>query len=261
MDSGVKPFGRQRIRAVNQTNPVTDQQNRLGPANPVKVPPAKPVTSTSDNALLDEMRRTGSASVSQLVTATGVTATAVRQRLHRLMASGLVCRATVDQSLSAGSEDSSNRLPKSRGRPSHRYSLTEKGIHQAGTNYADLVMVLWQEIRSIPDPEIKRGLLQRLAVRLAAHYKNSVEGTTMDQRLTSLVGLLAEREVPFEFNQSEKLPVLTALACPYPELAAQDRGVCAMEKMLFSELLGASVQLTSCRLDGASCCTFEPVNS
>ena len=94
MDSGVKPFARQRIRAVNQTDPVTDQQNRLGPANPVKVPPAKPVTSTSDNALLDEMRRTGSASVSQLVTATGVTATAVRQRLHRLMASGLVCRAT-----------------------------------------------------------------------------------------------------------------------------------------------------------------------
>lgn len=246
---------------MNPTNPATDRQNRTGPACSDKVSPAEPVTSTSDNALLDEMRRTGSASVAQLVTATGVTATAIRQRLHRLMASGLVSRATVDKGLPSATEDSSSRLPKSRGRPSHQYSLTEKGIHQAGTNYTDLVMVLWQEIRSIPNPEIKRGLLQRLAVRLATHYKNSVEGTTMAQRLTSLVGLLAEREVPFEFNQSEKLPVLTALACPYPELAAQDRGVCAMEKMLFSELLGASVQLTSCRLDGASCCTFEPVNS
>jgi predicted ArsR family transcriptional regulator len=52
--------------------------------------------------------------------------------------------------------------------------------------------------------------------------------------------------------------VLTALACPYPELAEQDRGICAVEKLVFSELLGEKVRLTECRLDGASnCCRFE----
>lgn len=246
---------------MNQTNDAANRLNWDGVPDSPGLPPERPATSTSDDVLLDEMRRSGSASVSELVTATGVTATAVRQRLHRLMASGLVCRTTVEHDSSGGVKGSSNRAPKGRGRPSHRYSLTEKGIQQAGTNYADLVMVLWEEIRSISDPEIKRGLLQRLVVRLADHYKNSIQGDTVNQRLTSLVGLLEEREIPFEFNNSDKLPVLTALACPYPDLAEQDRSVCAMEKMLFSELIGDTVQLTSCRLDGASCCTFEPVNS
>jgi len=241
---------------MNQTDDTVNQLNWGGPADP-----PRSASSTSDNTLLNEMRRSGSASVSDLMAATGVTATAVRQRLHRLMAAGLVCRATLDHASPTEVKEPSNRSTKGRGRPSHRYSLTEKGIHRAGTNYADLVMVLWQEIRSIPDPEVKRDLLQRLVVRLANHYKNSIQGNTVNQRLTSLVGLLGEREIPFEFNGSGKLPVLTALACPYPDLAEQDRSICAMEQMLFSELLGATVELTSCRLDGASCCTFEPANS
>ena len=241
---------------MNQTDDAANRLNWDGPTDP-----AKSATPTSDNVLLNEMRRSGSVSVSELMAATGVTATAVRQRLHRLMADGLVCRAALDHASPAGVKEPSNRSRKSRGRPSHRYSLTEKGIHKAGTNYADLVMVLWEEIRSIPDLEVKRGLLQRLVVRLANHYKDSIQGDTINQRLASLVGLLGEREIPFEFNDSGKLPVLTALACPYPDLAEQDRSVCAMEKMLFSELIGDTVQLTSCRLDGASCCTFEPVNS
>ena len=47
-----------------------------------------------------------------------------------------------------------------RGRPSHRYSLTNKGRRQTGSNFADLTIALWQEIRSIKDPEIRSGLLR-----------------------------------------------------------------------------------------------------
>jgi predicted ArsR family transcriptional regulator len=50
--------------------------------------------------------------------------------------------------------------------------------------------------------------------------------------------------------------VLTAVACPYPELAEQDRGVCAMERMMFSEMVGERLKLTDCRLDGDACCRF-----
>ncbi len=52
--------------------------------------------------------------------------------------------------------------------------------------------------------------------------------------------------------------MLSALACPYPELAKRDRGVCTMEKMMLSEILGENVRLSECRLDGATCCTFTP---
>jgi predicted ArsR family transcriptional regulator len=53
--------------------------------------------------------------------------------------------------------------------------------------------------------------------------------------------------------------MLRAAACPYPDLAEQDRTVCSMERLMVSELLGEKVRLSECRLDGQSCCTFEPV--
>jgi hypothetical protein len=53
--------------------------------------------------------------------------------------------------------------------------------------------------------------------------------------------------------------VLTAYSCPYPELADEDRAVCAAERLMIQELVGTAVQLSECRLDGAACCRFTAV--
>lgn len=198
---------------------------------------------TSDEVLLNYLRRNGAARISDLVAETGVTATAVRQRIQRLMAEGLI-------------ERHAEKI--GRGRPNHRYALTEKGQGKAGTNFSDLAVVLWEEIKAVPDPVVRRGLLQRIADRFVAKYRGTIEGTTLGERMTSLAGLMNDREVPFEVNETGGLPVLSALACPYPELAKSDRGVCTMEKLMLSEVLGESVRLSACRLDGANCCTFTP---
>lgn len=200
-------------------------------------------TETSDKGVLEFLRRAGPVTIGALVAEMGVTATAVRQRLHRLMADGLITRQTER---------------KGRGRPNHRYSLTEKGERSAGTNFADMASVLWEEIKAVEDPEIRRGLLKRIAGRLAERYRKEVGGETLDKRMASLASLMGEREIPFQVNRSDALPVLTALACPYPELAKRDRGVCTMEKMMLSEILGENMRLSECRLDGATCCTFTP---
>jgi predicted ArsR family transcriptional regulator len=202
-------------------------------------------TETSDAALVDLLRQAGALGVTEMADATGVTATAVRQRLARMMSQGLIERTA---------------SPAGRGRPSHRYSLTSKGQRYkevGGTNYADLAGALWSEIRSIQDPDVRRGLLQRIVSRLSEGYVGQVSGDTLEQRMESLVELMGERKIPFKVERPSGLPVLTALACPYPDLAKQDRSVCAMEKMLFSEMLGTGIRLTECRLDGAMCCTFE----
>jgi predicted ArsR family transcriptional regulator len=195
---------------------------------------------TSDAAILDLLRKQPSLTVTELSTAMQVTATAVRQRLTRLMAQGYVERT------SAGS---------GRGRPSHSYRLTSKGERKTGTNFSDLAVALWQELRAMKDPEVRRGLLSRLSQRLAAQY--DIDGDTLRERMNSLADAFSQREIPFEVSEENGLPVLSALACPYPELAEQDRSVCAMEKMMFSELLGENVRLDQCRLDGANCCTFH----
>ena len=199
----------------------------------------------SDRTILDYLRRHESCSISDLVEFAGVTATAIRQRVNRLMKQGLVER----QAESAG-----------RGRPTHRYSLSPAGVRAGGDNYEDLAGVLWSEIRAVKDPAIRQGLLQRIVGRMAETYRNKLQGNNLKERMESLVGMMAERDIPFEIRSEPdgQLPVLTALACPYPDLAAQDREICSMEKMLFSEILGESVKLSACRLDGDNCCTFEP---
>jgi DeoR family transcriptional regulator, suf operon transcriptional repressor len=204
------------------------------------------LTETSDKALLDYLRRHGDARISDLVAETGVTATAVRQRIQRLMSEGLIARTT-------------ERLV--RGRPNHRYTLTDAGERQAGDNFPDLAAVLWDEIKAVPDPEIRRGLLKRIADRFVARYRDHVDGANLEERMASIAGLMQKREIPFEVSTTGGLPILSALACPYPELAKVDRSVCTMEKLMLSEMLGENVRLSACRLDGASCCTFTPSSS
>jgi DeoR family transcriptional regulator, suf operon transcriptional repressor len=197
---------------------------------------------SSDIGILDLLRKAGPLGVTELASATQVTPTAVRQRLARLMAQGFLDRQLVKAS---------------RGRPSHRYELTEKGRRQTGANFVDLALALWQEIRAIQDPEVRRGLLQRIAKTMARMYRADVTGSTTTERMHDVTKLFAERNVPFEVDQSSELPVLTAVACPYPELAEKDRGICALERMMFSELVGESMRLTDCRLDEGDCCRFQ----
>jgi predicted ArsR family transcriptional regulator len=144
-----------------------------------------------------------------------------------------------------------------RGRPKHRYQITEKARRQAGSNFADLAMVLWQEMRAVKDPDVRRGLLARVAGAMAAEYQPQITGQTTAERMQSVSNLLTERRVPFSVDTSGTLPVLTALDCPYPKLAEADRSICAVERMLFAQLLDEDLRLSQCRLDGHSCCQFE----
>ncbi len=205
-----------------------------------------PSVTDSDEYVLNLLRKRGGAEISELGQALGVTATAVRQRLARLMDDGLVCREEV--------------VRGGRGRPSHRYRLTEKGTRSSGNNYAELVDVLWAEIRSIENPDVRGGLLKRIAKQLAERA-GDLTGDTLEERMQKLAELMQERHIPFEVDKSGALPVLTAVACPYPELVEQDKSICAMERMLFSEVLGETMRLTDCRPHGDSCCSFAPSNA
>lgn len=199
-------------------------------------------TETSDGQLIELLRARGPMAIGEIAEVNRVTATAVRQRLTRLMSQGLVERVT---------------QRRGRGRPEHRYLLTEKARRQAGNNYADLALVLWEELRAVKDEEVRRGLLKRVAETMTRLYRNDLNGTSPQARLESLKSMFADRRVPLEVSESGTLPVLRVVDCPYPELAAKDRSVCAMEKMMFEELVEQPMRLSQCRLDGHDCCRFE----
>ena len=196
----------------------------------------------ADLTVLDILRNQDSVTVLELGTLLDVTPTAVRQRLSRMLAHGLIERS-VER---AG-----------RGRPSHRYWITDKGRRRTGANFADLASVLWSELREVEDPTIRRGLIERISKRLAEKYAGSIHGSTSEEKLESLAQLFADREVPVEVGHEGTTPVLNVLACPYPDLADGDHGICAMEKLLFSELTGEHLVLEKCRLAGENYCTYE----
>ena len=212
----------------------------------------------SDAAVIELLRVDDRLGIGDLAKRLGVTATAVRQRLDRLMRAGLVGRTTVSGGLSAAGEPGGNRL---RGRPSHVYSLTEKGRRTGGNNFRDLALVLWREIRSVREPAVRQGLISRIGAAMAGMYRDDVSGTTPRQRLESTARILQERRIPCGVEPSSDpsnhgLSVLTSYACPYPDLAEQDRGICAAERVMLQDLVGSAVSLSECRLDGAPCCRF-----
>ena len=197
---------------------------------------------TSDADVMDLLRVAGSLHVADLVDAMDVTPTAVRQRLRRLLAAGMIARKAIRDG---------------RGRPKYRYSLTEKGLRQTGSNFTDLAVALWGEVSATADHRLTRDLLRRIAKALASGYAEQIRGTTPAERMQSLGELLARRHIPTSVEDSGQGPALRTHMCPYPTLAERDRSVCAMERMLFSEVLGQAVELTDCRLDGGTDCRFQ----
>jgi DeoR family suf operon transcriptional repressor len=218
--------------------------------------PSFPALHGTDEPVVELLRGDAALSIPELSEALGVTATAVRQRLSRLMDAGVVVRERRSHPGQAG-----------RGRPSHVYQLSETGRRLGGDNFRDLAMVLWKEIRSVEEPAVRRGLLARIGRSLAEACKAKAGGFqgvgSPAGRMAMVAVSLQERQIACECTAGrgtggagEPLAVLTTHTCPYPQLAEADRGICAAERVMLEELVEAPVRLAECRLDGDSCCRF-----
>src|SRR6185369_14181033 len=146
----------------------------------------------SDGQFLDELHRLGPGTVQEIGARMGVTATAIRQRLTRLQGLGCVARQLVRQG---------------RGRPHYVYRVTEKGLRQLGDNYGDLALILWREIRNIPDPEIRRTIQSRIRDALVLRLGRFGEGALHD-RVQRLGESLLNRGYDVEIGADGALPIL-----------------------------------------------------
>jgi predicted ArsR family transcriptional regulator len=203
------------------------------------------MSETTDRSLLDLIRRHGPLTVAEMVARLGVTPTAVRNRLTRLTGSGMVER-TVEHG--------------GRGRPRHTYQASVAAHKRLGQNYADLAVVLWEEMmRTVEDRKLRRVLFRRITDRLAEFYRSQVTGDEWEGRLVQLGSILHDRGVETEVTRGDgtMMPVLKQHSCPYYELAETDRAVCAMERKMFEKVLGRGLRLSQCRLDGHRSCDFE----
>jgi predicted ArsR family transcriptional regulator len=203
------------------------------------------MSESSDRELLDLIRRCGPLTVVEMGARLGVTGTAVRNRLARLLGVGLVERKSEHQG---------------RGRPRHTYEASVLARKQLGQNYADLAVALWDELMgNIADRKLRRHLFIRVTERMAEAYRAQVSGEEWDGRLVQLTGLLVDRGVEAEVAEGARgaIPLLRQHSCPYYELAEADRTICALERKMFEKVLGRGLKLSQCRLDGDRFCDFE----
>ena len=206
------------------------------------------VSQSSDRPLMDLVRRVGPISVEDLADRMAVTPTAIRVRLSRLVESGLIER--VQESVG-------------RGRPKFLYQASPLAQRKLGQNYADLALVLWDEVmHSVDDPKIRRELFARITDRLAESYSGQMRGEEWSSRLVQLGGLLHQRGVETEVSADEAgQAILKQLSCPYFELAEVDRDICALERRMFEKVVGHGLTLSHFRLDGDRSCDFEADHS
>ena len=206
----------------------------------------KAVLETNDRQFLERLHRLAPATVQEVCADLGVTATAVRQRLARLYERGLVTRETIR---------------RGRGRPHHAYTVTEAGLRELGDNYADLALILWREIRSIEEPDVRQRLLGRVRDAMVTQFSRVPQHVPLPERIDGLRTALDERGYDVEVDHSGLLPVLRENNCPYLELAETDSAICELEHAVFEKVLGTDLTLTQCCLDGHRCCEFQPVSA
>jgi predicted ArsR family transcriptional regulator len=202
---------------------------------------------SSDRPLLDLIRRRGPLTVAEMALALEVTPTAVRNRLSRLSGSGMI-----ERKVEHGG----------RGRPRHTYEVSAEAHKRLGQNYADLAVVLWDEMmRTVKDAKLRRVLFSRITDRLAELYRSQIAsaGEDWERRMVQLGAILHDRGIEAEVVQGDgnSLPVLKQHSCPYFELAEVDHAICAMERKMFEKVLGRGLRLSHCRLDGDRSCDFE----
>ncbi len=197
---------------------------------------------TRDRDFARTLQGLGKASVAQLCERLAVTATSVRQRLNRLEALGLVERETVKAA---------------RGRPVHQYRLSAEGLRQLGSNYGDLAVLLWSEFREIEHQPTRTKVFQGLKNKLVSQLESESAGSTLQDRVGQLAEKLVETGLDVEVSASGTLPVLQGCSCPYPDISKNDSSICELEREVFSEVLGADVELLQRCVDGHSCCEFS----
>ena len=201
--------------------------------------------SDRDREVVDMLMVQSPQEINQLGEHLGVTATAVRQRLGRLMSMGHVERSTA----SSG-----------RGRPVHRYSLTEQGRLSGGNNLADLAVALWQQVQQIPDAAVRESVVSGTVDRLVKKYSAEIAGESAAERMASLSLLFGNRDLPVRFEQNDDgLPVISVGGCLYPGLSESGTKICELEQQVLEQVVGDEVQLCTCQRQGDTCCSFQSV--
>jgi predicted ArsR family transcriptional regulator len=193
--------------------------------------------------ILRILKETEAASVDDLSRMLGLTPVTIRHHLDVLRGEGLVGAPTV-------------RRRKAPGRPQHVYSLTERASEHFPKQYDQLASLLLDEIRARgAGGEVDRTM-QQIGLRLAAQFRSPAD-LSFEERLAAVVEFLNARGYLASWERRDDGAFLLHVAnCPYEQVAAVHREVCAIDQTLLSQVLGTTPERVAWAVKDSHQCTY-----
>jgi len=198
--------------------------------------------SSSKEQILDYLHHQGHATVRHIAELLDMTPTGVRQHLIQLSRDGLVSASAARGQV---------------GRPALVYALTPTGEGRFPTNYAMLVNLLLEEVRTMAGAEALQRLLRRVSGRMAERYSDRVQGKSVADRVEAAAAVLREQGSDIEVSSQGGEYFIRQCTCPYPEVARQHSAVCALEVDFVQRMTGADARLVSSLLRGDPACLYR----
>jgi DeoR family suf operon transcriptional repressor len=195
--------------------------------------------------IIEVLLRHGPMTVSELGTEIGVTATAIRAQLTRLVGEGWLLRT---------------RRNVGPGRPAGVFAVSERARRFFGAGGPDVSRLLMEEIVRVAGENKARAILERVSHRMAEAARSSIGDGPPAERVHRLAEFLSREGVVAESAEAvapARNLRLNVFTCPYNGLAHEHPELCDMERAAFSELVASPVQRHHCMLDGDPACEFE----
>ncbi len=117
--------------------------------------------------------------------------------------------------------------------------------------------MLIEEIREIAGADALQRVLRRVSARMADQHSARVEGRPLDERVQETAQVFREMGCIVECERRGDEFYLHQCTCPYPNVARQNRGVCALEVNFVRRLTGGDARLVSSLLRGDRACTYR----
>lgn len=194
-------------------------------------------------AVIECLARNQAMTVADLVREMGVTTTAVRQKLYKLIADGWIV------------------VTKRRGgpgRPADLLSLSDQARELFGVGQADeLIRTLLSALFEQENADWRHVLLRSVSAKMACELRRAAGDAPFEQRAQRIADLMRRRGLLVDVAVSGESARLNVFTCPYPEMAGAHRELCELEREALRDASGNEVTLEKCMLDGHRCCSFH----
>lgn len=195
--------------------------------------------------IVDAIKRSGAASVEDLVARTGLGATTVRQHLDDLRQSGLVNR-------------SAER--KGRGRPSYRYTLTSRASAIYPTHDAEVLRGLLRHLSEQGGEALVESFFEKFWAEREARFealRDAAGAETPGERAEVLRAMLVEEGfLPEVVYGRDGAVTVRECNCPFRETVRGTFAPCRLEAAFMERALGRPLVRVEFMPQGASACSY-----